>query len=122
MGGSLTPPISFEKGIRQGCPHSGLLYSIAIEPLLHTLRIKLNDIGLKSPCGSGHSIVVSAYADDITIFLTNDSGFDIVRDVYSLYSQASAARLNYAKSQGMWVGPWISRSINPSISSGIMRV
>ena len=113
VGGSLTSPFSFEKGIRQGCPLSGLRYPIAIEPLLHTLRIKLNDIGLKSPCGSGNSIVVSAYADDITIFLTNDSGFDIVRDVYSLYSQASAARLNYAKSQGLWVGPWISRSDQP---------
>ena len=99
VGGSLTPPFSFEKGIRQGCPLSGLLYSIAIEPLLHTLCIKLNDISLKSPCGSGNSIVVSAYADDVTIFLTNDSGFDIVRDIYS------------------YLDP-----INPSISSGIMRV
>ena len=36
--GSLTAPFPIEKGIRQGCPLSGLLYSIAIEPFLHLLR------------------------------------------------------------------------------------
>ena len=39
--GSLTVPFSFEKGIRQGCPLLGLLYTIAIEPLLNNLRTKL---------------------------------------------------------------------------------
>lgn len=52
VGGSLTAPFPsfpFEKGIRQGCPLSGLLVSIAIEPLLHTLRNTLDDGGLKLP-------------------------------------------------------------------------
>ncbi len=113
VGGSLTSPFPFQKGIRQGCPLSGLLYSIAIEPLLHTLRIKLTEFGLKNPCGSGTSITVSAYADDVTVFLTDTRGFDIVRGVYSLYSRASAASLNPVKSQGLWAGSWVSRSDQP---------
>ena len=113
VGGSITSPFSFEKGIRQGCPLSGLLYSIAIEPFLHTLRNRLNDTGLQSPCQQNKSIHVSAYADDITIFITKDSGFDIVEDVYNLYSKASAARLNIVKSQGLWAGSWVSREDRP---------
>ena len=41
--GSLTVPFSFKKGIRQGCPLSGLIYTIAIEPLLNNLRTKLTN-------------------------------------------------------------------------------
>ena len=49
VGGSLTSPFSFEKGIRQGCPLSGLLYSIAIEPLLNKLRQKLTPFSVHIP-------------------------------------------------------------------------
>lgn len=114
VGGSLTPPFPFEKGIRQGCPLSGLLYSIAIEPLLHTLRNRLGESGLHTPCSpSEKPVVVSAYADDITIFITRDRDFGTVEGVYKLYSQASAARLNLAKSQGLWAGSWVSRRDRP---------
>ena len=113
VGGSLTSPFPFEKGIRQGCPLSGLLFSIAIEPLLHTLRNTLNDNGLQLPCNSNKNLVLSAYADDITIFITKNRSFDIVKGVYNLYSQASAARLNPDKSQGLWVGSWTCRPDQP---------
>ena len=113
VGNSLTSPFPFEKGIRQGCPLSGLLYSIAIEPFLHTLRAKLSDSGLLLPCTSSKSVVVSAYADDVTIFVTRDRDFEIVESVYDLYSRASAARLNRQKTQGLWVGSWTDRKDTP---------
>ena len=47
--GSLTVPFSFEKGIRQGCPLSGLLYTIAIEPLLNNFRTKLTHTSFHLP-------------------------------------------------------------------------
>ena len=107
--GSLTAPFSFEKGIRQGCPLSGLLYSIAIEPLLNSLREKLSKYALNIP-GTNESCVVSAYADDVSVFITADTGFALVEQTYTTFSQASAACLNTEKSQGLWVGRWIGRS------------
>lgn len=38
IGGGLSVPVKIQKGIRQGCPMSGQLYSLAIEPLLCMLR------------------------------------------------------------------------------------
>ena len=109
--GGLTAPFPFQKGIRQGCPLSGLLYSIAIEPFLHNLRKQLDQCSFTIP-NSGKVCSVSAYADDISIFVTSDVGFDINR-IYNLYSRSSAASLNYTKSQGLWAGPWIGRSDKP---------
>ena len=74
----MTAPFPVEKGIRQGCPLSGLLYSIAIEPLLHTLRRNLKNHCLQLP-DSETSIALSAYADDVSIFITKDTGFNIVK-------------------------------------------
>ncbi len=44
IGGGLSVPIQVKRGIRQGCPMSGQLYALAIEPLLCLLRNKLSGI------------------------------------------------------------------------------
>lgn len=41
VGGGLSQPVLINRGIRQGCPLSGQLYSFAIEPLLCQLRKNL---------------------------------------------------------------------------------
>ena len=109
---SLTAPLPFERGIRQGCPLSGLLYSVAIEPLLHTIRQKLALYGLPLP-GTSKTLTVSAYADDVTLFVTSDRGFDVIKNIYTLYSRASSANLNLDKCRGLWVGSWATRPDNP---------
>lgn len=110
--GSLTSPFSFSKGIRQGCPLSGLLYTIAIEPFLNSLRNELQGQSFALP-NSTNFCAVSAYADDVSIFITSDSGFKAIEEIYDLYSRASAASLNLQKSQGLWVGQWTKRSDTP---------
>ena len=109
---SLSAPFPFRKGIRQGCPMSGLLYSIAIEPFLHLSRQNLRDSGFTLP-NTGTKVSVSAYADDISIFVSSDSGFDTIERVYNIFSTSSNACLNHEKSQGLWLGSWSRRSENP---------
>ena len=109
---TLTAPLPFERGIRQGCPLSGLLYSIAIEPLLHTIRRNLQNYGMSLP-GSDRILTVSAYADDVTVFVSSNKGFQVLNDIYTIYSRASSACLNLNKCKGLWVGAWIDRQDQP---------
>ena len=57
--------------------------------------------------------IVSAYADDVSIFITSDVSFALVEEAYAIFSRASAACLNTKKSQGLWVDRWKGRSDSP---------
>ncbi len=46
INGGLCAPFKVYRGVRQGCSLSGMLYSLAIEPLLHQIRTKLHGICL----------------------------------------------------------------------------
>nr|XP_045589259.1 uncharacterized protein LOC123751200 [Procambarus clarkii] len=62
-------------GVRQGCPISGLLFNIAIEPILRTaIATGLDtDPDFKHPC--------LAYADDITLLARTEAGLQSLLDV-----------------------------------------
>lgn len=64
--GGLCAPFKVNRGIRQGCSLSGLLYTLAIEPFLHKLRKEL--VGLRIP-KCDNAIKLSAYADDIVVMI-----------------------------------------------------
>ena len=53
INGGLSGPFQVQRGVRQGCSLSGMLYSLAIEPLLHNIRNKLS--GVVFPGGNGCS-------------------------------------------------------------------
>jgi hypothetical protein len=83
IGGGLSQPISIQKGIRQGCPLSGQLYALAVEPLLCLLRKELSGLRIGDDL---HSVKLTAYADDII----------------GLYERASSAKLNWGKTEAFW--------------------
>ena len=61
---------SLRRGVRQGCPLSGLLFVLAVEPLAHQIRINKSIKGLEN----GNKITkLSLYADDTTTFIRDDS-------------------------------------------------
>lgn len=70
MTSCLSVPVKLKRGIRQGCPHSGQLYSLVIEPLLCKLREKWMGLQVNNIC-SNECVKISAYADDITVVLRN---------------------------------------------------
>jgi len=98
----LVAPLSINKGIRQGCPLSGLLYALSIEPLLVSLRCRLTGVSLSQ---LERPIKVLAYADDVCVFVQDINDVNIVRYCLSLFEKASSAKVNWNKTSALWLGP-----------------
>ncbi len=105
IGGGLSCPIPVKRGIRQGCPLSGQLYSLAIEPLLCKLRNELKGLMIPGD-NSGLRHYVSAYADDVNIFISGQNDIQILCKNLNLYEKSSSAKVNWAKCDGFAVGSW----------------
>ncbi|KAJ3608922.1 hypothetical protein NHX12_023450 [Muraenolepis orangiensis] len=118
MGAGLSRPIPVQRGIRQGCPISGQLYSLAIEPLLCRLRSKLSGLSLPASCGLECPPTLSAYADDVSIFVSSQRDVQCPQDTLSLYERASSARVNWAKSSALLLGCWREQVV-PSLPGGL---
>ncbi|CAM4605598.1 unnamed protein product, partial [Lepidochelys olivacea] len=100
---TLTEPVSFGRGVRQGCPLSGQLYALAIEPFLCLLRRRLTGLVLREP---ELRLVLSAYADDVLLVVQDPGDLARVEACQAIFSAASSARVNWVKSSGWAVGGW----------------
>ena len=108
VGGGLSCPVQVQRGIRQGCPISGQLYSLAIEPLLNRLRSRLSGLMLPG-LPQRHLLVVSAYADDINVIVRDERDVVFLGDSLEIYGRASSAKVNWGKSQALQVGQWADK-------------
>ena len=99
--------IAIERSVRQGCPLSPLLYVLALEPLLRRLR----DEGT-SPALHGIPFVgrlaarVSAFADDVTVFVSHRQDIEAVKEAVAEYERIAGAKVNFDKSEGLRLGAW----------------
>ncbi|CAM2099523.1 unnamed protein product [Caretta caretta] len=100
---TLTEPVSFGRGVRQGCPLSGQLYALVIEPFLCLLRRKMTGLVLREP---ELRLVLSAYADDVLLVVQDPGNLARVEACQAICSAASSARVNWVKSSGLAVGDW----------------
>ena len=64
VNGHLLAPFPFKRGIREGCPLSGQLYSLRIEPFVCLMRRRLT--GMVVP-NNRLFLIFSAYADDALV-------------------------------------------------------
>lgn len=111
-------PIFVQRGIRQGCPISGQLYSLAIEPLLCRLRDRLAGFSLPGSCGSERSLILTAYADDVHIFVSSQEDVECLQDALCIYENATSARVNWGKSDALLLGQWRDQAV-PSLPGGL---
>ncbi|CAM2105330.1 unnamed protein product [Caretta caretta] len=100
---TLTEPVSFGQGVRQGCPLSGQLYALAIEPFLCLLQRRLTGLVLREP---ELRLVLLAYANDVLLVVQDPGDLAQVEACQAIYSAASSARVNWVKSSGLAVGDW----------------
>ncbi|CAM2097126.1 unnamed protein product [Caretta caretta] len=103
---TLTEPVSFRRGVRQGCPLSGQLYALAIEPFLCLLRRRMTGLVLRE---LELRLVLSAYTDDVLLVVQDPGDLAQVEACQAIYSAASSARVNWVKSSGLAVGDWRQR-------------
>ena len=100
-----------QRGVRQGCPQSPLLFVIVAEVFGEAIRKCPEIQGLRLP--GGKEVKISQYADDNTCIVTNSYGLVKVVDVFNEYGRASGARLNTTKSKVLWLGRWRYRTDSP---------
>ncbi len=90
----LCAPFRVLRGIRQGCALSGMLYSLAIEPLLQQIRI--NVCGLCLP-NCNNNVRLSAYADDIVVLISKQSDVQSLLNLIKDFRILSSAKVNWQK-------------------------
>lgn len=91
------------------------MYSIAIEPLLCRLRrqltgLQVNTLDFKCP------VKLSAYADDVTVLISNLNDVECVKTALECYGNAASAKVNWQKCDALWRG---QDFISPSLPGGL---
>lgn len=109
INGFVTDPFFIQRGVKQGCSLSPLLFCLFLEPLARKIRGDPDIVGVKMP-GIDDSAKVSLYADDINGILTTDLSIQKFLHWKHLYSTVSGSKLNMKKTKGIWLGKWKSRS------------
>jgi len=103
LNGHKSTPIKILSGVRQGCPLSMLLFALCINPFLINLDKKLKGIYIRHNSTNTTAI---AYADDITIIVTQTEEIDIIKETLHDYIQTTGARINANKSRAIALGSW----------------
>ena len=86
---------------------SPLLYVLALESLLHRLRDRTTTPALRGvPFVGPLSARVSAFADDITVFVSCRLDIKAVKKAVSEYERIAGAKVNFDKSEGLRLGAW----------------
>ncbi|CAH2283380.1 Hypothetical predicted protein [Pelobates cultripes] len=88
-------------GVRQGCPLSPLLYVFAVDPFIRRVEAGTLQGVARAPERPLRDV---AYADDISIVVSNTREATEVDDLILAYSAASASRVNRDKSVVFWCG------------------
>lgn len=95
MGTHISEEYVIARGTRQGCPLSPLLFILALEPLLVTIRQQACHKGI-SLHASTH--VVSAYADDILYVQDLEDTYEPLPSIFYNFQQLSGLQINEHKS------------------------
>ena len=106
---------ALERGVRQGCPLSGLLFVIGIEVLANKITNKNTINGIKA--GEKEIKSSALYADDTTVnvFVRDLDSIPEILVLLNNYKNLSGLEINATKTEAMWLG---SRKNNLEIPLG----
>jgi exonuclease III/ribonuclease HI len=102
LNGCITTAFNIERGVRQGDPLSCLLYNIAIEPLFEYIRNStLEGIHISK---ESENVLVRAYADDTTVYLSENDQLEVLEECIDTFCKASTAKFNHEKTEIIPIG------------------
>ena len=90
-----------ERGVRQGCPLSALLFLCVVEVLANNMRENPNIKGIKI---NNSEVKITQLADDMTLILTNINSLQLCINIINLFYQASGLKLNSSKTEVFAIG------------------
>ena len=103
VNGAVSSPYKVTRGVHQGDPLSCLLFNLAIEPLACLLRESPDLAGFDIP-GIRDKLIVSLYADDTTIYLSESDSYAALQNILSRWCTASGAKFNLEKTEIIPIG------------------
>ena len=92
----LSEVFHLERGTRQGCPLSPLLFALAMEPLAIMARTRADIRGFRRQMGEDR---IALFADDVLFFLGDvETSLDRVMKMVGEFGQFSGLTINWEKS------------------------
>ena len=102
VNGEKTKPFYLNRGVRQGCGLSMLLFIISLEPFLTKIR---NNKGIKGYKLTNGTITKQiAYADDVSLMINNAEEIRETFREFKRYGDVSGAKINIAKTEILQIG------------------
>ena len=110
VNGSMSQSFVIERGVRQGCPLSMILYIILAEVTIENIRQNKNIKGITI---SQKEIKVSAFADDTTLYIGENNSFKHLQTQLHDLELFAGIKYNRKKCVGMWLGVNIENQEKP---------
>ena len=98
------------RGVRQGCPLSGLLFVNGIEPFARALK---KDSSIKGINVGQIEIKITQYADDTTVLVRDCDSVLRLLELLEEFKRVSGLEINTSKTEAMWIGTWKNRTEKP---------
>ena len=102
INGVISTPYKVTRGVQQGDPLSCLIFNLAIESLASMLRS--SDLQGLQIEGDMEQLITTLFADDTTVYLSENDSFDELQGILQRWCWASGAKFNVNKTVVLLTG------------------